>query len=230
MGTDFKGADLSGIYGAGNAGTKGVNIVKKGSNLDLDMTDFVTLMITELTNQGIDNTVDTSDMLNQMVQMQMVTALANMTDASVMSYAASLVNQKVTVGQYDSEGNLQEYVGTVIGTGTMNGNQVIFLDDGKYYQLSEIMAVGVLPKKPEEPEEPDGSEDNNNSGGSGAVDGSGGTGGSGSTEETENTDRTEGEETESDAEIPAGQTMAGPPPAVSGVEDEYHGESGAPTE
>ncbi|MEI3363572.1 MAG: hypothetical protein V8R75_14135 [Oscillospiraceae bacterium] len=50
-------------------------------------------MVTELQNQSIDQTADTSDMLNQLVQMQMVQALVNMTDASVMSYAASLVGK-----------------------------------------------------------------------------------------------------------------------------------------
>ena len=96
------------------------------------MTDFLTLMVTELKNQSIDQTADTSDMLNQLVQMQMVQALVNMTDASVMSYAASLVGKEVTVAQYDADGNLQEVVGVVTGTGTYDGNQVVFVGD-KYY-------------------------------------------------------------------------------------------------
>lgn len=116
--------------------------------IGLDMTDFLTLMVTELQNQSIDETADTSDMLNQLVQMQMVQALVNMTDASIMSYAASLVGKEVTVAQYDSEGNIQELVGVVTGTGTYNGNQVVFVGD-KYYQMSEILAVGTLPKQVE---------------------------------------------------------------------------------
>ena len=92
---------------AGSLG--GVQVTKKGQG-SLDMTVFLTLMVTELTNQSIDQTADTSDMLNQLVQMQMVQALVNMTDASVMSYAASLVGKEVTVGQYDSEGKLEEIV------------------------------------------------------------------------------------------------------------------------
>ena len=60
-------------------------------------------------------------MLNQLVQMQMVQALVNMTDASVMSYAASLVGKEVTVAQYDADGNLQEVVGVVTGTGGFCG-------------------------------------------------------------------------------------------------------------
>lgn len=134
----------------GTAANKKVNIQKKGSNTELDMTDFIQLMITQLTNQGIDESVNTSDMLNQMIQMQMVETMANLTDASVMSYAASLVGQMVTVGKFDSEGNLQEIYGQVTGTGTMNGNQVVFIDNGDYYQMNEILAVGKLPPKEEE--------------------------------------------------------------------------------
>jgi flagellar basal-body rod modification protein FlgD len=143
-------ADISNYLSVGS--TSGSSLLTTSSsddNLSLDMTDFLSLMITELTNQSIDDTADTSDMLNQMVMMQMVQALVNMTDASVMSYSASLVGKEVTVGQYDANGNLTELVGTVSGTGTMDGNQVIFIDD-KYYQLSEIMAVGRLPATVEE--------------------------------------------------------------------------------
>lgn len=132
-----------------------IKVQNKGDNMNLDMTDFLQLMITQLTNQGIDDSMDTSDMLNQMVQMQMVTALANMTDASIMSYGASLVGKEVTVAKVGADGKLEEYVGTVTGTGTMNGKQVIVIDD-EYYYLSEILAVGKLPPptKDEETEKP----------------------------------------------------------------------------
>ena len=51
----------------------------------------------------------------------------------------------MTVGQYDAEGNLQQTVGQVTGTGTYGGQQVVFVGD-KYYYMSEIMAVGRLPE------------------------------------------------------------------------------------
>lgn len=165
--SDFMG-DLGSYYKdtavTGTAANKKINIQKKGANTELDMTDFIQLMITQLTNQGIDESVDTSDMLNQMIQMQMVETIATLTDASVMSYAASLVGQMVTVGKFDSEGNLQEVYGQVTGTGTMNGNQVVFIDNGDYYQMNEILAVGKLPPKeevedPEKPGEGEGAEE-----------------------------------------------------------------------
>ena len=164
---------------------------KRGSsdNVQMDMSDFLMLMVTELTNQSIDSTADTSDMLNQMVQMQMIQAITNMTDASIMSYASSLVGKEVTVGQYDSDGKLQEVVGLVTGTGTMNGQQVVFVND-KYYYMNEIMAVGRLPKT-EEGDKNDGDNaggDDTSGDGTGNVDGSG----DGSTEGGENVDGTGG--------------------------------------
>ena len=159
--------DVGGLLSARAASSLGGVQVTKKDKGSLDMTDFLTLMVTELKNQSIDQTADTSDMLNQLVQMQMVQALVNMTDASVMSYAASLVGKEVTVAQYDADGNLQEVVGVVTGTGTYDGNQVVFVGD-KYYLLSEILAVGTLPKPETDPgegeTEGDGSQDGGENG------------------------------------------------------------------
>ncbi len=143
--------DISSLYGTHKLDNgKEITIAKKGSNMDLDMTDFITLMITQLTSQGIDDTMDTSEMLNQMVQMQMITSMVNMTDAVTMNYSASLVGKNVTVGKYGEDGKLEEIYGEVTGTGTIDGQQVVFIDNKEYYYLSEIMAVGKLPPPKED--------------------------------------------------------------------------------
>lgn len=143
--------DLSGLLGA-SAANRTPTHNKRNNSVDLDMTDFLTLMVTQLQNQSIDSSADTSDMLNQLVQMQMITSLTNMTDASVMSYASSLVGKEVTVVTYDGS-KAQENVVKIMGTGTYGGEQVVFSEDGNMYHLSEIMAVGRLPEKTQEPEE-----------------------------------------------------------------------------
>ncbi len=145
--------DLSGIIGTGATYTA-KNSTSRPKNTELNMEDFLTLMIVQLQNQTIDDTADTSEMLNQMVQMQMITALTNMTDASLMSYASSLVGKEVTIG-VSNNGTLEEKVLTVIGTGVSDGQQVIFGSDGNTYALSQIMAVGRLPeiKQPELPDD-----------------------------------------------------------------------------
>ena len=149
-------SDIGSLYGAHKVGNKDITIAKKGSNSDLDMLDFITLMIAQMSNQGIDDTMDTSEMLNQMVQMQMIQSMVNMTDATTMNYAASLVGKMITVGTLGEDGKLQEVFGEVTGTGTMDGQQVIFIDNDKYYYLSDIMAVGKLPPKKEEEDDEEG--------------------------------------------------------------------------
>ena len=125
---------------------------RKKDPSSLDLTDFLNLMVVQLQNQSIDSSMDTSDMLNQMVQMEMITALTNMTDASVMSYASSLVGKEVTIGDYSS-GELVEKVVTITGSGISDGENVLFAGND-IYKLSSVMAVGRLPEKVEEPDEP----------------------------------------------------------------------------
>lgn len=151
---------------AGSADTGWMNdyeIHQPGEDLGLDFTDYLQLMVQQLQNQTMDNATDTSDMLNQLVQMSVVqmmttvkTSIDTLVDASTLSYAASLVGKTVTVGQYDEDGKLQEIEGVVTGTGTYQGVPVIFVD-GTMYALSDIMAVGTLPETPEPPETGDGS-------------------------------------------------------------------------
>ena len=123
---------------------------KAGQGLEMD--DFLMLMVATLQNQSIDDTADTSDMLNQMVQMSMITAMNNIsslvTESTSLTYAASLVGKHVTVGIYEG-GTLKEVYGEVTGTGTLNGRQVIFMGDDIYY-LTDVMAVGKLPASDED--------------------------------------------------------------------------------
>lgn len=134
----------------------GYTVKDPSEDLGLDFNDFLQLMVAQLQNQTIDNTADTSDMINQLVQMSVVqmmssvkTSLDTLSASSTMSYAASLVGKTVTVGTYDEEGNIQEVVGEVTGTGTYQGSMVIFVN-GEMYPLNSIMAVGTLPEIPDE--------------------------------------------------------------------------------
>ena len=132
----------------------------KKAGTDLDMTDFLTLMVAMFQNQDIDNAASTTDMMNQMVQMTVVQAITHIStlidDSTVLTYAASLVGKEVTIGQYVN-GELKEIVGTVTGTGMLKGQQVVFIGDDSYY-LNDIMAVGRLPEKTEDVKPGDGDE------------------------------------------------------------------------
>ena len=131
------------------------------ANNTLSFQDMLLLMVTQLQNQTIDNTADTNDMMNQIIQMTVMQAITDMksqvddlTEANILNYTASLVGQTVTLPVYDKEGKLVgEKEGVVTGTGLYNGQRVIFIGD-ETYLLNQIMAVGKLPaKKPEEGDE-----------------------------------------------------------------------------
>lgn len=140
-------ADLSSVLGTSYSVKESQNSTNTSAGSSLDMTDFLSLMVAMFQNQDIDNAASTSDMMNQMVQMSVVQAVTDIStlinDSTTLTYAASLVGKEVTIGQYVG-GDLQELVGTVTGTGTLNGEQVIFIGDDSYY-LSDIMAIGKLP-------------------------------------------------------------------------------------
>lgn len=162
---------------------EGYTISDPNEDLGLDFSDFLQLMVAQLQNQTIDNATDTTDMLNQLVQMSVVsmmssvkTSLDTLTVSTTMTYAASLVGKTVTVGVYNDEGELEEVVGEVTGTGTYQGTQVIFIN-GEMYPLSSIMAVGELPELPEEP----GEGGDSGEGGEGGEGGGTGEGGEGET-------------------------------------------------
>ena len=141
--------DLSGVLS--NSSIDAItakNSTNKKAGADLEMTDFLKLMVATFQNQSIDDVASTSDMMNQMVQMTVVQAVNNLnkivSESNGMAYAASLVGKEVTIGVQDGY-DLSTLRGTVAGTGMLDGEQVVFLDDGSMYKLSEIIAVGRLP-------------------------------------------------------------------------------------
>ena len=185
-------ADIAGLMGVGS-GNLAQNSTSRPNNTELNMEDFLQLMIVQLTNQSIDDAMDTSEMMNQMVQMQMISAITNLTASSVMGYASSLVGKVVTVGLV-KDNKLEEREILVMGTGTLNGQQVIFGSDGETYALNQIMAVGRLPD--ENGKYPglggDGDGDGDGGVGTGDGDGAGGVEGGGGTGDGDGTGGVEG--------------------------------------
>lgn len=142
--------DLTGVLGTQETVKTASNSTNKKAGSDLVMDDFLKLMVAQFQNQSIDDTADTTEMMNQMVQMSVIQAITNLTtlvsDSTNLSYAASLVGKEVTIGQRNGS-EIEELLGTVTGTGTLDGKQVIFLDNQEDpYYLTDIMAVGRLPE------------------------------------------------------------------------------------
>ena len=122
----------------------------KESSTELTMTDFYQLLAAQLKYQDADNPMDTSQMMVQMVQTQMITALNNMTTTindlalvNTTSYAASMIGKEVTVAKLGVDGkyNGETVTGTV--TSVNLGNPPSIMVDGESYNLSQLMEIGV---------------------------------------------------------------------------------------
>lgn len=138
------------------------SIPKQGSILEstnrteddnnLDMNSYLLMFVEQLKNQDPLNPMDTSDMMNQFVQMATVEAITTMVDVTKTSYAASLVGKDVTIAKEGSNGEIEQLYGTVTGSGSYDGEQVIFVNDEAFY-VSQVMAVGKVPERQEEVED-----------------------------------------------------------------------------
>lgn len=132
---------------------------------DLTMTDFYKLMAAEMQYQDPDNPMDTSQLMAQMVQTKMITAIAQMTSINTTTYATSMLGNEVTVAEVDERGaGTGEYTKGKV-TGVVLGDNPIIYVDGKMYSLSQIMSVGDV-KLPDEGDE-SGDGDSGDSGDSG---------------------------------------------------------------
>ena len=126
-----------------------------GTSEELTMTDFYKLMAAQMQYQDPDNPMDTSELMAQMVQSKMITAIAQMTSISTTTYATSMVGTEVTVAEVDEKGvGTGEYTKGKV-TGVVLGDNPIIYVDGKLYSLSQIMSVGDV-KLPGEGEEGEG--------------------------------------------------------------------------
>lgn len=132
------------------------------TDLDLQTTDWLTLLVAQLKNQDMNNTMDTSEMTNQMAQYSQIQAIQNMVSLqenmysmSTTNYAASLIGKEVTVAEMtttvNSDGDTVDALvtkkGVVSGVTLFEGQPTIYVDE-KAYALNQIMIVGDIPENP----------------------------------------------------------------------------------
>ncbi len=124
------------------------NATSTTSGSDLDFEAFLKLMVAQFQNQSIDNQADTTEMLNQMVQMSLIQSITDIreliTESTATTTAASMIGQKVTIGQIVGGESIEKEI-TVVGTGMVEGEQVLFGDDDKSYKMSDVIAIGKIP-------------------------------------------------------------------------------------
>lgn len=128
-------------YASSVAGAAGTS-----STTGMSVSDFYKLLAAQMRYQDADNPMNTSEMMSQMVQTQMIEAITNMSTVNTITYASSMIGKEVTMADVDSSGKFTggNTSGTITGI-LMGENPILFIGD-KSYHMAQIMTVGKVPE------------------------------------------------------------------------------------
>lgn len=125
--------------------------VSGSGNAGLSIEDFYKLLAAQLRYQDADNPMDTSEMMAQMVQTQMIETINQMNQISLITYASSMIGKEVTVALIDEKTGMfsgETKTGMVTGASIFGESPMLFVD-GSSYLLSQVTMLGSRAEKPE---------------------------------------------------------------------------------
>lgn len=106
----------------------------------LDVSDFMSLMIAQMTNQDFLNPTDNTEYMSQLAQFSTMQEMQKLAEYSKTNYAASLLGQTVTVAKNEIGGNVAKTTGVVTNVSLVN-NEFTVTVDGKTFGLENIMQI-----------------------------------------------------------------------------------------
>ena len=130
--------DAINAYATTTAATSTSSTTSKSSALDMD--DFLKLMVAQLQNQDMNNSVDNTEFAAQMAQYSMVQALSDMREQSQTAYSVSLIGKDVSLSESNDDGSVSVITGTVEGVNLQNGDAEIIVN-GSAYSMDSILTV-----------------------------------------------------------------------------------------
>jgi len=109
---------------------------KKGDSLDME--DFLTLMVAQLKNQDVYNTMDNTEFVGQMAQYTMIQTLTELYEMSQASYSMSMVGKSVTVEKSDGT----KVSGTVESVNVAGATDQIEIND-VFYSIKDVTQINA---------------------------------------------------------------------------------------
>lgn len=151
--------DMYGVSYTGTTGSSGTDNLKIQESSELDMQDFLDLMVAQLTNQDPMNPMDNTEFISQMAQFSSLEAMSEIRETSLQAQATSLIGKDVVVASYNSRGQLITDEGTVQKVTIYGGETKIYVND-EAYDYSNVMEVkdtqSTVPEEEESGDESNG--------------------------------------------------------------------------
>ncbi len=140
MSTTIDTGSLGSILGESAASAVSRRKTEDYSADKLDFQSYMSLMVSQLQNQTMYDSADTSEMTQQMAQYSLVSAAESVIKTQNASYAASLVGKQVTAS-YSKANDEASVTGIVTGVSIYDGQPLVYIN-GQAFNLDEISMVG----------------------------------------------------------------------------------------
>lgn len=135
-------------YKVNKSGANNLNVQKENGNLN--MQDFLNLLVAQMTNQDAMNPMDNTEFIAQMAQFSSLQAMTDLTEMAVQGQATSLIGKNVIVADYNSKGELVVEEGIVQRVTIHSGETKLYVND-KEYSYSNVMEIKAAEKQEEDP-------------------------------------------------------------------------------
>lgn len=130
--------------------TEKLELKEKGSGSKLDMSDFLNLLVSQMTNQDAMNPMDNTAFVAQLAQFSSLQAMSKLSEISAQSQATSLIGKTVVMANYNDKGEFVIKEGKVEKVTIHSGDTSVYVG-GIAYKMSNLMEVkadAVVEQKP----------------------------------------------------------------------------------
>mgnify|MGYP000932160921 CR=1 FL=1 len=134
----ISGTDLTNIISTYNShNTK----TASSTNSSLDMTDFIKLLVAQMTNQDVMNPTDNTEFVSQLAQYSTLQAMQDMEQKANLQYASSLVGKYVTVSQQNKTTGVITKGEGIVNAVSLSGASPLIVVNGTAYDMSAVTGI-----------------------------------------------------------------------------------------
>ena len=133
-------------YGSGNVSSTKNELKPKEKNdgSNLDMSDFLNLLVAQMTNQDSMNPMENTEFVAQLAQFSSLQAMSTLTQISEQTQATSLIGKTVVMAKMNNKGELIKNEGKVERVTIHSGKTKIYVG-GAEYEMANLMEIKADP-------------------------------------------------------------------------------------
>lgn len=116
------------------------NLKVQKENTSLDMNDFLSLLVAQMSNQDALNPMDNTEYVSQIAQFSSLQAMTDLANVAAQGQATSLIGKNVLLSSYDNKGILV-YEEGIVEKVTINSGKVNLVVNGKLFSMADVKEI-----------------------------------------------------------------------------------------